>query len=78
MARELSTYHNLPHSTHAKQGLASGAQLFRDLVQPMELPYEAINYQIQYHRATGAFDTAKLQEESIDYYFSFAIVFGVA
>ncbi|EGD77987.1 hypothetical protein PTSG_09622 [Salpingoeca rosetta] len=69
---------NLTLSQQGVNALRDGARWWRNLIQPTTLPYNDINYQIQYYRSNSEFDMSRAQTDGIAYGLPFAIMAGVS
>lgn len=54
--------------------LANSGKMWRDLLQPLPLPFAAIQYQLQANSNDGSFDMAQAQADAIEWYMPFAVL----
>ena len=69
---------NLTLSQLGVEKLRSGARLWRNMLQPTTLPYDDINYQLQYMDANGEMDMSRAQTDGIAYALPLAIMAGIS
>eukprot|EP00056_Hartaetosiga_gracilis_P008845 m.127175 g.127175 ORF g.127175 m.127175 type:complete len:1338 (+) comp13001_c0_seq4:116-4129(+) len=72
-------YENFTYTGYAVDLLRDGARFFRNkMVQPKSLPYDAINYQLQYSSDNGGFDMSRAQSDAISWGTPFAVVIAIS